>query len=225
MRKFKKAKVFISMVAAISLLCMSSTVFAASPTNQAVERPISLSTKVTNNNIYQVLANLGIDTSKVVVKSGSNTSKTYTVQDLENEIQEAKTQANKNKTLISSSNSSTDLTSTPAFPPIGEELLTDIDSYTYYNITYSVYGLYYNYQWTDAINPSVSIQPKSGSLLSYSIDFSSLNVAFTPSEITLNSVVTVGDYLTIGVGSASYTFETGSDTYTSSNPFPASVYL
>jgi hypothetical protein len=141
---------------------------------------------------------LGIDPSKVT-KSVNKETKTYSVKDLENMIEQSK----KPSKIVSQSNSNqSTLTNNSAISPLSIAALSkqvwQTDAYSNYWLTYSCFVYYQNGLFTSASHPTIAITTNAIGLpigISISIDsISQDSLSFSPSTIIHNTMVTIGHY-------------------------------
>lgn len=243
----KNIKKFVSFILVLALsMAVSLPAFAAKKITTKVSAPassvetetvtpskvsdsITSNTIVTDSNIYEVLTYLGINLSKVKISENTdNSTKQYTVKDLENMMQQSRSKAKTyNETHDSKNEPIANQTHKATLTPSasGSMTLTSTDDYPGdFQLTYKVVGNYSGTSWTGASNAGVSIKNEAFAT-TWAIDSASSSVNYTSSVITLGSTTIVGDYLTIGVGSLSYTVEINQLTVNATNYFYASSYL
>lgn len=203
--KFNKFKgLLMSAALTVSLLSIpfGQSVQAAQINNTSEK--IQLSTKITKDNIYDVLQYLGIDSSGFIANDATASS-VQTVGDLKDMISKAKGEKLSPNVVITNdtkNTSNTKITNTiTPFSAGSMALYRTADVSSSYSLTFYVSGQFSGTQWTGVTSPSVSIDSH-GAPFTYQIaPNASLIATWTPATITLKSYVTVNQYVgVVGVG-------------------------
>ncbi|MDR3626525.1 MAG: hypothetical protein P4L45_06815 [Ignavibacteriaceae bacterium] len=187
------------MITAIcTLFTVSSVAFAAGATNVS----ITPSTVITQDNIYDVLNYLGIDSSKYTKSSTPLESQITTVQDLKDAIQKFSTE---NKRILSSSATNTVLPSANSPMVSGTRSLSQTDAYSTYSLNYSITVTYSgnnsgNLHFTGAIGGSITIDSTGIGLVSTIENPNNFNLMCSASTATMQATVLVDNYLLVQSG-------------------------
>jgi ribosomal protein L12E/L44/L45/RPP1/RPP2 len=162
------------------------------------QNSISSNTIITEDNLYQVLEYLGIDSSNFE-KSEVTGASVSTVGELEKAIKEAQKPKSITATQSSSSSSpmSTDAAATAATAAgSGTTMLyRTLDVGGSYTVEYEVSASFANGLWTSANSAAVSVD-SDFLLYTYRIGYKELNLYFTPTKITLDLRMTMKNVTT-----------------------------
>lgn len=204
------------------VFCMFSVLMVPKYTQAEVNsNSISSDTIITEDNIYEVLDYLGLD-SNDFVKADTEGTNNRTVGDVESAIEQAKNQPSKIETKLESqdgvSNSVNSITSTAASGTMMLYATVDVDSYI---IEYEVAGKYSGGFWTGATSATADIDSDQ-LVIVYKITSKSLNLTNTATIITLNASLVVTSY--IGVGDVGLV-KIGTQTITSHETWDAIDYI
>jgi hypothetical protein len=214
--KFNK-KVF-PVVLCMALMLITIIMPAQAASAAAQTKGFSPNTIVTNDNIKDVLAYLGVDTSKLTIDKTANASRTCTLQELKNKIQEELKKDKIEKAIENDSTNSSLIKSMSIMSPMTSQNFSMTDKFSGFSLVYTVSANYFDGVWTGVNSSSVRI---SGGGNTWVMDSSSTSASFTSSIITQHSVVVVGNYQTI----LGWSWELFTDTITSDHPYNASNYL
>lgn len=184
-----KKLICLSLVLCMTLVLMVPTYA------QENENSISSNTIITEDNIYEVLEYLGIDSSNYVkidvTEKEVHTGKgVHTVGELEKAIKEVEKQKSniKNATITKSSSN---LVSTLSSGTTMLYRTFDVDSYI---VEYEVSASYADGYWTSANSAAVSVDSDS-LIYTYKIGYKELNLYCIPTKITLDSYIEVDTYI------------------------------
>jgi len=165
---------------------------------QAKESSISSETIITEDNIYEVLEYLGIDSSNFI-KTDTSTTGVKTVGELETAISQAeKLPSNVNYTLQSTSISNDSFAAASGSGTVA--LYSDYESGSY-TVTYGCSGQYSNGKWTGVSATSISVDSDQ-EVVTYKIASGpKLSATYTSTTITMKAKYTVETWTSVfGLG-------------------------
>lgn len=194
------------------LVSSSVPAFAATESPQGKANPISPSTVITAENIYDVLQYVGID-SKYFTKSETVSSDLVTVKELQEAIAQVESENSKSatyKSFVTPSNPPV----INSIPPEPVTLTNEIDHSSYY-LDYTVTGSYNpsNGTFVGASNPKVSLwEPHLQT--HHKIDSKSIHASVVSnySAIELDANLVIGIYYSLPVGEVEIGSEDVNDT-------------
>jgi len=173
------------------VLCMTLTLMV--PTYaQDNQNSISSNTIINEDNLYQVLEYLGIDSSNFE-KSEVTGASVSTVGELEKAIKEAQ----KPKSITATQSSSNPMSTDAIVAGSGTTMLyRTLDVGGSYTVEYEVSASFANGQWTSANSAAVSVD-SDFLVYTYKIGYKELVLYCIPTKITLDHYIEVKTYISI----------------------------
>jgi hypothetical protein len=189
---------FKKIISFCTVLCMALTLILPLQLHAQSEAQISQDTVITEDNIYEVLKYLNIDSSNFI-KTDVSKPGVKTVGELKKVIEQVKQKPIEIKeNTNTNTNTKSKITENFASSSIsGTKMLyqtTNTDSYT---LEFEVAGLYTYKDWTGATSANVTVDTDS-LLTVFKISNKHLNLSWNSSTITLNSDFIVDTYIGAG---------------------------
>lgn len=164
---------------------------------QDKESSISSDTIITEDNIYEILEYLGIDSSNFVKED--TVTGVSTVGELEKFISQAKELPGTVNYTLDSTNSPEDIKDYRLAASGTVALFSDYESGSY-TVTYGCSGQYSNGKWTGVSATTISIDTDQEALV-YKIASPQLSATYTSTTITMKAKYTVETYVSVlGLG-------------------------
>lgn len=190
--KGKKERIFVLLILCVFINSMLLQSISASST-------ITNNTKVTKENVYQVLDYLGVGHNKIITNSsGNNSYRTYTVGELKELIIKSNEEMSYKKFDNNSLGSKSIISkSISANAKKGTKALSRVCDVSSYCLTFSCTGSYSEKKWTGASGASCSVTSTSFGTVA-KITSEDLSLDWDSKYIVLEGTVKVNLYVGIG---------------------------